>query len=118
MFSDSISQTISVIEDLEPSSSYRFRVSATNELGTSDMGEQTDLVKTPDQGSFLFLLLYLKSTADSRYKEPRTEMKKGLEIENFIRLYYEGKSLAISRVRFTDSLLYLFLVQPFVISRN
>lgn len=52
MFSDSIVQTITVVEDLEPSSSYRFRVSATNEIGASDMGEQTDLVKTLAEGTF------------------------------------------------------------------
>ena len=54
VFSDSIGQTITVVEDLEPSSSYRFRVSATNEIGASDMGEQTDLVKTLAEGIFFF----------------------------------------------------------------
>ena len=58
VFSDSIGQTITVVEDLEPSSSYRFRVSATNEIGASDMGEQTDLVKTLAEGIFFLSIFF------------------------------------------------------------
>lgn len=60
VFSDSIVETITVVEDLEPSSSYRFRVSATNEIGASDMGEQTDLVKTLAEGIYIFEFVHLK----------------------------------------------------------
>ena len=48
VFKEAIKEVITVIEDLESCSSYRFRVSASNELGQSLMSEATALIETPD----------------------------------------------------------------------
>jgi len=51
LFKDEIKEVVTVVEDLEPSSSYRFRVSATNAIGASEMSETTGLIKTPEPTS-------------------------------------------------------------------
>ena len=62
VFKEAIKEVITVIEDLESCSSYRFRVSASNELGQSLMSEATALIETPDpnkskENVFVFLAI-------------------------------------------------------------
>ena len=46
------SKTITVVEDLEPATSYTFRVAATNELGSSEMGEETEAMTTASESEY------------------------------------------------------------------
>ena len=56
VFCDEIKETVTVVEDLESLSSYRFRVSASNEIGASEMSEPTGLVQTPDESMSVLLI--------------------------------------------------------------
>ena len=71
VFKEAIKEVITVIEDLESCSSYRFRVSASNELGQSLMSEATALIETPDPSKSkenFFLQFYYTSLFGNRIK--------------------------------------------------
>ena len=54
VFADKMKETLAIVEDLESDSAYRFRVSATNEVGSSAMSEMTDYISTPKVLSKIF----------------------------------------------------------------
>lgn len=49
VFAAEIKEVVTVVEDLEPSSSYRFRLCANNDVGSGEMSEPTSLIETPEK---------------------------------------------------------------------
>ena len=69
-----------VVKTLEPSTSYRFRVSAVNEYGFSPPSEQTDLVVTKGKGLLNSSPSFKKSNLSAEVKgksNGRSLLKKG-----------------------------------------